>query len=157
MTNRIDEIRKRVEAATPGPWLAEHANSGVFTNPKPYFYEDVTLTQENRDFIAHSREDIPYLLNEIHRLQVEVRYPLLLPTKEILDKIVSPANCASTEDHASKALAAYDELKSELELYKRALANRASFMVPALCEMHTHLVKTWLEEASEEIEKEKQS
>ena len=75
--SRLDEIKARVEAATPGPW------------PKDYVYNAIRHISRNCDFIesdidpefgwlygpvddptfiAHAREDIPYLLAEVERL-----------------------------------------------------------------------------------------
>ena len=55
--DRLSEIRARCDAATPGPW----GTSGSPIIPLleiPY----------NAGFIAHSREDTPYLLAEVERL-----------------------------------------------------------------------------------------
>ena len=56
MTDRLEEIRSRAEAATPGPW-----EIGVTYNHG-----------RNATFIAHAREDIPYLLAEVERLQKDL-------------------------------------------------------------------------------------
>ena len=83
---KLEEIKARCIAATPGPW--EHVTHdeyygqgygevthfvkqgenllriGLGCDQKQYFrYCNDAL------FIAHAREDIPYLLNEINRLQ----------------------------------------------------------------------------------------
>ena len=71
----IDEIRARAEAATPGPWMWEevkypdepvHLRFGNcdFVLGRAEFYRDA-------DFIAHAREDIPYLLDALEQLQAE--------------------------------------------------------------------------------------
>ena len=94
--NRIAEIQQRCEAATPSPWEVEK-----YYHDEPYeqfiksaavvsTYEDGskrTITRNNwsnpvvadLEFIAHAREDIPYLLaqlaerdKEIERLRKEV-------------------------------------------------------------------------------------
>jgi hypothetical protein len=59
--SRIDEIRARSEKATKGPW-------GTFDNPIIPLLE----RSYNAGFIAHSRDDIPYLLTEIDRLTAEL-------------------------------------------------------------------------------------
>lgn len=68
MANRIAEITARCEAATPGPW-------DIILNGHNI---KVERTPANIDFIAHAREDVPYLLaqlaerdREIERLQAE--------------------------------------------------------------------------------------
>ena len=76
--NRNDEIRaqcakirERCDAATKGPW---EVHMPYFTNKKdvvcksdgfPVTYEVLPV---NADFIAHAREDIPFLLAELDRL-----------------------------------------------------------------------------------------
>ena len=81
MTDRLDEIRARTEAATPGPWRAygntvEQEKTGChqvvgteFTGGGYMAYERLTTKDEDATFIAHAREDIPYLLAEIERLR----------------------------------------------------------------------------------------
>lgn len=102
---RLDEIRKRAEAATSGPWTADldmfDMNEGIVACvtdegvnllatiatgkliqvAEPWTEELTRLRdeqwrsardgQELRDaaFIAHAREDVPYLLGEVERLQ----------------------------------------------------------------------------------------
>ena len=62
MTDRIDEIRARCDAATPGPWELD----------QDVWHGDECIAEINRPanaaFIAHSRDDIPYLLSEIDLL-----------------------------------------------------------------------------------------
>ena len=52
---RLDEIRARVEAATPGPWTTKTLHT----------------TLADADFIAHSRADVPFLLNLVASLTAE--------------------------------------------------------------------------------------
>ena len=54
-TKRIAEIRARVEAATPGPWTTKTLHT----------------TLADADFIAHSRTDLPFLLNLVASLTAE--------------------------------------------------------------------------------------
>ena len=77
MKNRIEEIRRRCDAATPGPWAAEPkpAEKGVFipqAAAKVAANGDWHQAKFNAWFIAHSREDIPFLLGEVERLQQQV-------------------------------------------------------------------------------------
>lgn len=96
---RLEEIRKRVEAATPGPWVpSDHdwgSNDGVYV-PEPnegvctvhnhgvrswscfvavpannHACEIGSEAHRNMVFIAHAREDIPFLLSELAKLQAE--------------------------------------------------------------------------------------
>ena len=84
----LQAIRERVRRATPEPWvirrLSNHEeHQGFVQGPRakpedPYdieiLGEDDTLYPTRAgdlDFIAHVREDIPTLLAEVERLQVE--------------------------------------------------------------------------------------
>ena len=79
-----EEVRKRCEAATPGPWIAfiegrDHTSGDSFIRRGPDdIEEDLDLylhgaSIADYDFIAHSRQDIPILLEEIERLQRIIR------------------------------------------------------------------------------------
>ena len=72
-------MRRRCDAATPGPWEAsiegrDHASaeSFILRGRKGFREEDLYLTGAtiaDYDFIAHARQDIPLLLEEINRLR----------------------------------------------------------------------------------------
>jgi Ead/Ea22-like protein len=68
-------IRKRAEKATPGPWhvYAAYSLSDITPETRTCIVDcvasDGTLAREDAEFIAHAREDIPRLLDEIERLQ----------------------------------------------------------------------------------------
>ena len=87
--SRIDEIKARAEAATPGPWgrhdfgrpgdeeptsIIVHAgafdwraiNDGDYVAAMPAWERPC---DDDALFIAHAREDIPWLLAEIERLK----------------------------------------------------------------------------------------
>ncbi len=76
----LEGVRKRVEAAAPGPWIAfiegrDHLGGDSFFRRGPDdIEEDLDLylhgaTTADYDFIAHARQDIPILLEAIDRLQ----------------------------------------------------------------------------------------
>lgn len=67
--DRINEIRARCEAAAPGPW--RKGMSGLITDGtgRALFFSEAA--NANAEFIAHAREDIPYLLEKIERLRNE--------------------------------------------------------------------------------------
>ena len=68
----IQGIRDRVDKATPGPWTAEDANPhkphkrfafyipAIMSAPSMPQYDG--LTEEDAEFIAHSRADVPRLI-----------------------------------------------------------------------------------------------
>jgi hypothetical protein len=88
--DRIAEIRARVEAATPGPWLhhdavpfsqyGQHRVCGFDRKPShvhgDYFatgpgVEDAEQAERDERFIAAARQDVPALLAEVDRLEAE--------------------------------------------------------------------------------------
>ena len=89
---QIAEIRARCEAATPGPWIVSNGRDKVCAKNVPAyadktarvvvadcmkenngrrFEEDYAMAQRDAEFIAHARQDIPALLDEVERLTEE--------------------------------------------------------------------------------------
>lgn len=74
----LAEIEARCKRATPGPWRSmiegrDHmsGSSFIMTGPLSARGEDIELTgatNDDQDFIAHARQDVPRLLAEIKRL-----------------------------------------------------------------------------------------
>lgn len=79
MTKRLQEIRERESKATAGPWVTDDvARVGVgepygpfLATCKPSVHDWPVRQQEQDDaeFIAHAREDVPWLLSEMERLE----------------------------------------------------------------------------------------
>jgi hypothetical protein len=83
--DRLAEIRKRCEAATPGPWHGDRYDGSIkyemrgaddalvlavdHKNGTFGFLGDKETADEK--FVLHSREDVPYLLTEVERLRAE--------------------------------------------------------------------------------------
>lgn len=73
----IDAIRKRCREATPFPWDSfiesrdKFSGSSFIRTPIGDIYL-IGATDFDQDFIAHAREDIPKLLEEIERLKNEL-------------------------------------------------------------------------------------
>lgn len=78
MKKRLEEIKKREEKATPGPWTpfdngpwgSQGAGLAIGEDPKywPKFDErtdDIGIA--NSFFCAHAREDIPWLVDKLER------------------------------------------------------------------------------------------
>lgn len=65
MTNRLDEIRNRCAKATGGPWKA--GNHGWLESHQEKIAHILATVNSKDDlkFCASSREDIPYLLEQI--------------------------------------------------------------------------------------------
>jgi hypothetical protein len=84
---RLEAIRKRAEAATPGPWRATQRGFGypMFEGGPVERMSDVHAlngelmpmgrtadeSKANADFVAAAREDVPWLLSELERLEKE--------------------------------------------------------------------------------------
>lgn len=68
---RIETIRKRAEAATPGPWDAglRSVCGEAFGEEGLWEWFGASPREHDADFIAHAREDIPWLLAEVERLR----------------------------------------------------------------------------------------
>jgi hypothetical protein len=91
MSDRIDAIKARLEAATPGPWKwvehfdrldrLENESGAVVVGFWTVYADDAGLDVPDLDmeFIAHSRDDVSHLLRECERLRAELNtaYDLL--------------------------------------------------------------------------------
>lgn len=77
---KIEEIKQRSKSARPGPWKSyiegrDHESGSNFImvgEGASRSEDDIELhgaTDEDQDFIAHAREDIPALIAEIERLK----------------------------------------------------------------------------------------
>src|SRR5688572_26814437 len=75
----LSEIEKRLQNATPGPWTSyvegrDHTSgdSFIMTGTDDNRGEDIYLTGAtlaDQHFIAHARQDIPKLIEEVRRLR----------------------------------------------------------------------------------------
>lgn len=90
MTTRIDEIRARADAATPGPWGTEYDGKGTYhvharlrTTPSEGMASDGvvaslhgehgdTQAYRNARFVAHARQDVMFLLGRVAELEARV-------------------------------------------------------------------------------------
>lgn len=86
MTDRLDEIRKRLEAAPPWPWTWRGKSDSLHQPPAPphenypfgarilqptYEYDagaGIEMSESVANLIAHAPQDIAYLLAEVERL-----------------------------------------------------------------------------------------
>ena len=73
----LEEIERRCEAATPGPWTSyvegrDHTSGDSFIMTSA---DDINLsgaTIADQDFIANARQDLPALIHEIRSLRREL-------------------------------------------------------------------------------------
>ncbi len=67
---RLGEIKEREEALQPGPWFADHPY--IETGYKDYIHLD--CTEDEIQFIAHAREDIPRLVKALEEAMTVINY-----------------------------------------------------------------------------------
>lgn len=121
---RIDAIQAREQAATKGPWnatatLDEH-ETPVFYSQAPEHHGESLFeadwgTQADADFCAHAREDIPYLLAALARLQAEKDYAWEALNGE-------RARCQSTYKAQAEQVARLQAENTELQTTNDALS-----------------------------------
>jgi len=100
---RIDDIRRRVEAATPGPWEASVGRTVKVHLPgapgsaiaecrkhENAYWGMNFPAGSNAEFIAHAREDVPWLLG-----QFEMPVPMILWCPECHEQHVDAPDPAS--------------------------------------------------------------
>jgi hypothetical protein len=80
MTDWIEAIDIRVNAATPGPWHSsvegrDHESGSSFIRTAGDDIELCGGTVADQDFIAHARQDVPRLIAEIRRLRTLLSVP----------------------------------------------------------------------------------
>lgn len=75
---RLAEIETRANAATPLPWYRSFTGDGIpcvsASHPEDYHgvpicVQGMFLSEDNMEFIAHARQDVPDLCAEVLRLQ----------------------------------------------------------------------------------------
>lgn len=84
---QLNAIKERVEKTTPGPWIVAPEKCGpegqsVYESDSFGWICEVgdpyprgnNRPQENMEFIAHAREDVPALITEIERLREALSY-----------------------------------------------------------------------------------
>ncbi|MDH3601646.1 MAG: ead/Ea22-like family protein [Candidatus Tectomicrobia bacterium] len=75
----LQRMRKQCVAATPGPWKSyvegrDHTSGSSFIMTGGADIELTGATEADHDFIAHARQDMPQLLEELHRLRQRIAY-----------------------------------------------------------------------------------
>ena len=84
MDNKMEEIRRRLDMATPDPWYVHITVGGlpmiIHDGDEPDAWDlivDFPRKRENKhnnaNFIANARQDIPWLLAEVERLRTALR------------------------------------------------------------------------------------
>jgi hypothetical protein len=74
----LDEIRGRLEAATPGPWWTPNHIHPAEVFSGTGLGDDVCVAEEmtkrDAEFIAHAREDVPKLLDALAAVESTAKY-----------------------------------------------------------------------------------
>lgn len=70
----IKQIQERCERATKGPWISfvegrDHTSGCSFIRTAGDDIELTGASADDQDFIAHARQDIPALIEEVCRLR----------------------------------------------------------------------------------------
>lgn len=74
---RLEDIEKRAKAATRGPWIHSRLGFNILTSDSMHsicqFDGRMEMEQQiaNCSFIAHSIDDVPWLIAEVKRLSVD--------------------------------------------------------------------------------------
>lgn len=148
--SRLDEIETRVAAATAGPWHPDPYGNGMTPCPRPscegalhlqaiagpgdtevvrvgWVEEDavVSLSAADLALILAAREDIPYLLAEVRRLQALADVPPLSDGDYLRHAgyihaaaMVHPDDCLTTPEKIAEGLKTNDAIRAGLQRLK---------------------------------------
>lgn len=128
MSEGVREIRARLDAATPGPWVVSRwldgrggskpmvAARGVtvaITHPAPVC--DTEQCEANAELIANAPTDIHHLLDRVERLETWVRRAGNVV--DYVDATIAPNNCRErrgdwVEVHAGRAFSSHNQLRA---------------------------------------------
>lgn len=124
---RLAEIEARAKAATEGPWIESEMQVAAVTRgviaviPTPRV-GGVFDCQQNKAFIAHAREDIPYLLTTLRAAEArEARLREALT--ERIDYHDHHGSMAEGADMPESA-AHHDAIRKELETIRAELEQK---------------------------------
>lgn len=72
--SKLKEIEARCDKATAGPWRSfiegrDHTSGSSFIRTNGEDIELTGATDDDQDFIANARQDIPLLISEVYRLK----------------------------------------------------------------------------------------
>jgi hypothetical protein len=108
MTNDIEQIRKRLEAATPGPWRFDSFNDiednmgrilfRILDHPMDEVYPTggqergdwYSESERNVDFVVNAPADIRFLLEQLEATQKQLADALKVTTKNTIEHVGKP-------------------------------------------------------------------
>lgn len=129
---QIEDIRKRAEAATPGPWGTgieyEQSSRGNYVYSEKNLMivcaeqdnTDCQLETEDATFIANARQDIPVLLDYIAQLQ-SAAFELLEKYKKAEEAVIA--------EYSHDQERSFSELKEELWQYRKQIVGGKMYCV----------------------------
>ena len=109
--DRLEEIRQRAEAATPGPWKTVTHEEYSTVDVDEQGGENIAMVGSaiaDADFIANAREDIPHLLSEVDRLNALHKREIII-TGEYAQRVIDLT--ARAEAAEAERDAAVEDLK----------------------------------------------
>ncbi|MEK4910619.1 hypothetical protein [Niallia sp. FSL M8-0099] len=111
-TEQLNAIKERAEKATAGEWFVlHHTDIAVENPPGSSFADGIAFADGNDDaeFIAHARGDIPALLQTVEALTA-----ILAETEETRDKIAKDwSNLLDERVTLKSKIATYESLAQE--------------------------------------------
>ena len=103
--SRVDEIKARFADATNGPWTYKSVDEGFVLKYMEVVDDDVIIAQveapfsnnaEDGVFIAHAREDVPWLVAKVEKLWE------MLDEQARRDGDCIECGCWMSQDHAPR-------------------------------------------------------
>ncbi len=117
---RIAEITGRAEKATAGPWLYDGHSYAIGGFQMMLRRDDVGVTHADADFIAHAREDVPFLLTA----EAEARETIARLTAGAPVDLVRDAEITERALKAEAALAQADASRASLHAALREVVDK---------------------------------
>jgi|GEM_PF-5759710 len=123
--SKYEEIRARCDAATPGEWRTPPTFSGICSQSGDILAINRIVNTRDADmiFIAHAREDIPFLLNELAAKDEEIEQ--LQNTHVKIQYRDEELTISELCDRADKAFEQVNRLKSDCKQLKNLIEEAA--------------------------------
>lgn len=74
MSDRIAEIRARLDAATPGPWCLLPSSSTIYVREREEYPHAQAVDNDDAEFIANAPADIAWLLAHAGVIQEQIEF-----------------------------------------------------------------------------------
>jgi hypothetical protein len=114
----LDAIRARAEAATVGPWeffVDQHRDCGTVLRFGSQHIDICHFSpnmEDDAEFIAHARADVPALIAEVEGLRAEVTALQALKVTSILDQMTADAVAQGWYDEPGQRLPSPEQPES---------------------------------------------